>query len=174
MEKNWAVKMSKLVQFGIVFVLVGFAACTPKMQPVANTGTPSATENTTAQQTPTVSVEPPTVTANPTARPTSNDSNISREEAISIARYWLEGSYGAKTENSPVNATPSVFGNVTAWNVTMTDVSGVAITGGRLPLEGAPPPPPYKIVFSGHAAVDMKTGAILAGGVGAQVVYLDK
>ncbi|MDO8578087.1 MAG: hypothetical protein Q7R50_02780, partial [Dehalococcoidales bacterium] len=39
-------------------------------------------------------------------------SNISHDVAIAIAQKWVDGAYGTKSENYPVNATISLFGNV--------------------------------------------------------------
>ena len=101
--------------------------------------------------------------------------NLTREEAITIAQKYVDGAYGLKTEGSPVNATESVYGGLAIWNVTMTDLQGLPPPTGMLPpTNGAPPPKPYTLIGVGNIVLDMKTGEILTAAVGTRIVYLDQ
>ena len=106
--------------------------------------------------------------ANETTNQTSNISSvqpfplshIGQEQAIKIAQTYVDGAYGIKSENAPVNATQALYGNVTIWNV--------IFTGLPLGPDNGPPDPlgrPFHDVGFGNVTIDANSGAIITAQV---------
>ncbi len=59
---------------------------------------------------------------------------LSREEAISVAQKYIDGTYGIKSEDSPVNATQSLLVDMPVWIVEMPDLPWMPDNGPPDPL----------------------------------------